>query len=132
MFSKLIARNSKRNRQDSILYFSSMVISIIAFYIILSLSNQNVMLFLKKMESDAVERLMTLIPVFYLVSLFILFFLVYFAGSIQIERRKHEFGVYLTLGMKRSQLFSMPYWKTYATTSLRWSSVCPLLFYCLN
>lgn len=107
MFSKLIARNSKRNRKDSILYFSSMVISIIAFYIILSLSNQNVMLFLKKMESDAVERLMALIPVFYLVSLFILFFLVYFASSIQIERRRHEFGVYLTLGMKRSQLFSM-------------------------
>ncbi|MDI9470446.1 MAG: FtsX-like permease family protein [Bacillota bacterium] len=107
MFSKLIARNSRRNRKDSILYFSSMVISIIAFYIILSLSNQNVMLFLKKMESDAVDRLMTLIPVFYVLSLFILFFLVYFAGSIQIERRKHEFGVYLTLGMKRSRLFFM-------------------------
>lgn len=107
MFSKLVARNSKRNRKDSILYFSSMVISIIAFYIVLSLSNQDVMIFLKKMESDAVNRLMGIIPIFYLVSLFILFFLVYFAGSIQIERRKHEFGVYLTLGMKRSRLFSM-------------------------
>lgn len=107
MFSKLVARNSKRNREDSVLYFSSMVISIIAFYIVLSLSNQDVMIFLRKMESDAVNRLMGIIPVFYLVSLFILFFLVYFAGSIQIERRKHEFGVYLTLGMKRSRLFFM-------------------------
>lgn len=107
MFSKLVAGNSKRNRKDSVLYFSSMVISIIAFYIVLSLSNQDVMIFLRKMESDAVNRLMGIIPVFYLVSLFILFFLVYFAESIQIERRKHEFGVYLTLGMKRSRLFSM-------------------------
>ena len=107
MFSKLIVRNSKRNRKDNILYFSSMVVSIIAFYIVLSLSNQDVMLFLKKMESDAVARLMAIVPVFYLASLFILFFLVYFAGSIQIEKRKHEFGVYLTLGMRRSRLFSM-------------------------
>nr|WP_072513900.1 ABC transporter permease [Ndongobacter massiliensis] len=107
MFSKLVARNSKRNRKDNLLYFSSMIISIVAFYIVLSLSNQDVMTFLKKMESDAVARLMSIIPVFYLTSLFILFFLVYFAGSIQIERRKHEFGVYLTLGMKRSRLFVM-------------------------
>ena len=34
-----------------------------------------------------------------------LFFLVYFASSMQMERRKHEFGVYLTLGMRRSKLF---------------------------
>ena len=107
MFSKLVARNSKRNRKDNLLYFSSMIISIVAFYIVLSLSNQDVMTFLKKMESDAVAQLMSIIPVFYLTSLFILFFLVYFAGSIQIERRKHEFGVYLTLGMKRSRLFVM-------------------------
>lgn len=107
MFFKLIRRNSKRNRQDQSLYFSSMVISIIAFYVILSLENQDVMVFLKTMESDAVNRLMAIIPVFYLTSLVILFFLVYFAGSIQIERRQHEFGVYLSLGMKRSRLFAM-------------------------
>ncbi len=107
MFYKLIRRNSQRNRRDQSLYFSSMVISIIAFYVILSLENQDVMVFLKTMESDAVNRLMQIIPVFYLTSLVILFFLVYFAGSIQMERRKHELGVYLSLGMKRSRLFVM-------------------------
>lgn len=107
MFSKLVKRNSKRDRKDNGLYFGSMIISIIAFYIILSLPNQDVMIFLKKMESDAVNRLFAIVPVFYVLTLFILFFLVYFASNIQIERRKHEFGVYLTLGMKRSKLFSM-------------------------
>lgn len=107
MFFKLVSENSKRNRKDNALYFSSMIISIVAFYIVLSLSTQDVMIFLKKMESDAVERLLGMIPVFYLVSLFVLFFLVYFAGGIQIERRKHEFGVYLIFGMKRSRLFVM-------------------------
>ena len=107
MFFKLVVRNSKRDRKSNGLYFSSMIISIIAFYIILSLSHQDIMIFLKKMESDAVDRLFTLIPIFYVSTLVILFFLVYFASSMQMERRKHEFGIYLTLGMRRNKLFLM-------------------------
>lgn len=107
MFSKLIKRNSKKYRTNNGLYFSSMIISIIAFYIILSLSHQDVMIFLQKMESDAVNKLFNLIQVFYVASLIILLFLVYYASSMHIEERKHEFGVYLTLGMPRYKLFWM-------------------------
>ena len=105
MFSKLVSRNSKRDRKNNGLYFSSMVLSIISFYIILSLSHQDVMIFLKQIESDAVNKLFSMIPILYVATLFILFFLVYFASNMQMERRKHEFGVYLTLGMRRSKLF---------------------------
>ena len=79
MFYKLISRNSKRERKENGLFFSSLLVSIIAFYIILSLSHQDVMIFLAKMESDAVDRLLALIPVFYGMTLFILFFLIYYA-----------------------------------------------------
>ena len=58
MFFKLIRKNSKRSRKENGFFFSSLVISIVAFYIILSLSSQDVMVFLKKMESDAVDRLL--------------------------------------------------------------------------
>ena len=75
------------------------------FYIILSLTHQDVMHFLKQIESDAVNKLFSMIPILYVATLFILFFLVYFSSSMQMERRKHEFGVYLTLGMQRSKLF---------------------------
>lgn len=75
MFSNLIVRNSKRSRKENGLFFSSLVISIVAFYIILSISNQDIMRFLKEMESDAVNRLLLLIPIFYIVTLGILFFL---------------------------------------------------------
>ncbi len=105
MFSKLVSTNSKRDRKNNGLYFSSMVLSIISFYIILSLSHQDVMIFLKQIESDAVNKLFSMIPILYVATLFILFFLVYFSSSMQMERRKHEFGVYLTLGMRRSKLF---------------------------
>lgn len=107
MFFNLMIRNSKRNRKENGLFFSSLIVSIVAFYIILSLSHQDVMVFLAQMESDAVNKLMGMIPVFYGFALFILFFLIYYASKFQLERRKHEFGVYLMLGMRRRRLFAM-------------------------
>lgn len=107
MFSELVARNSRRSRRENGLFFTSLVISIIAFYIILSLSHQDVMVFLQRMESNAVDRLLSLIPVLYGLTLFILFFLVYYANRFQLTRRRHEFGVYLMLGMQRRKLFGM-------------------------
>ncbi len=107
MFSKLVSRGSRRNRRETGLLFSSFLVSIMAFYIILSLSRQDVMRFLTEMESDAVNRLMALIPVFYVFTLVLLFFLVYYASKFQLDRRCHEFGVYRTLGMRRLQLFGL-------------------------
>lgn len=105
MFYDLISRNSKRNRKENSLFFSSLLIAIIAFYLILSLENQDVMKFLVSMESDAVNRLLSMIPLLYGVTLFILFFLIYFASKYQLEIRKHEFGMYLMMGMRRYKLF---------------------------
>ena len=105
MFFELIRRNSRRSRKENGLFFAMLLIAIIAFYIILSLSRQDIMLFLREMESDAVNRLLSLIPVFYVMTLVILFFLIYFASKFQLERRRHEFGMYLMMGMTRNRLF---------------------------
>lgn len=107
MFFKLVSRNSRRNRKENGLFFSSLLVSIIAFYMILSLSRQDVMLFLAQLESDAVDKLLSMIPVFYGMTLVILFFLIYYASRFQLERRRHEFGVCLMLGMRRNRLFLM-------------------------
>lgn len=107
MFYDLVNRNSKRNRKENGLFFISLIVSIVAFYIILSLEKQDVIIFLKTMESQALEKLFLLIPALYGLSLFILFFLVYFAGKYQLERRSRELGMYLILGMKRSKLLLM-------------------------
>ena len=64
MFFKLVFRNSKRSRKENGLFFASLLLSVIAFYIILSLPRQDVMLFLKEMESDAVNRLLGIVPLF--------------------------------------------------------------------
>ena len=107
MFFKFIKDNSKRSRKENGIYFSSLVISIVAFYIILSLKDQNVIKFLKRTESDAVGRLLAIVSVLYFVSLFFMFFLTYFANKYQMENRKKQFGLLLIMGMKKYKLFSM-------------------------
>lgn len=107
MFFKLVLRNSRQNRKANLLYFSSMIIAIVVFYNVLALEHQDIIVFLKTMEGNAVNKVLNMIPVLYSVTLAILFFLVYFAISMQFDSRKHEFGVYLTLGMKRSKLFML-------------------------
>ncbi|GAA0764964.1 ABC transporter permease [Clostridium subterminale] len=121
MFYDLVNRNSKRNRKENGLFFVSLIISIVAFYIILSLEKQDVIIFLKTMESQALDKLFLLIPVLYGLSLFILFFLVYFAGKYQLDRRNKELGMYLMLGMKRSKLLLMLF------AEELWNSVLSLL-----
>lgn len=107
MFFSQMKRNAAKNRKNNGLFFGSLVIAVVAFYTLLSMDKQDVMRFLKTVESDAVSRLLRLIPVVYVVSLFFVFFLVYFSYHYQLNERRREFGMYLMLGMKRSKLFVM-------------------------
>lgn len=84
MFSKLIYRNAKRSRKENVIYFSTLITAVASFYIILSLGRQGVILFLKEFESDAVDKLLALIPIVYLFALFLLFFLILFANHYQL------------------------------------------------
>lgn len=107
MFFKQIRRNAAKNRKGNSLFFGSLVIAIVAFYTLLSIDKQDVIRFLKTIESDAVNKLLMLIPIVYAVSLFFVFFLVYFSYHYQMNERRKELGMYLMLGMKQSRLFVM-------------------------
>lgn len=121
MFFSLVRKNSRKNRKENGLFYTSLIISIISFYIILSLENQDVIIFLKTMESDAVNKLLGLIPALYVFSLFILFFLVYFSGKYQLEKRSHDLGMYIMLGMSRKKVFLMLFLEEI------WSSIISLI-----
>lgn len=107
MFFKHLKRSATQHRKDHALFFGSLVVAIVAFYTLLSLGEQDVMRFLKTIESDAVHALFTLVPIVYGVSLFFVFFLVYFANAYQLDRRRKELGIYLMHGMARTRLFGL-------------------------
>ena len=107
MFFKQVWRNAAKNRKGNGIFFGSLVIAVIAFYTLLSLGKQDVMIFLAEIESDAVNKLLMLLRAAYCLSLFFVFFLVFFACRYQTDSRRRELGMYLMLGMKRSRLFFM-------------------------
>lgn len=107
MSFKSIRRSAAKNRKNNGIFFTTLIIAVIAFYTLLSLESQDVMRFLKQIESQAVGKMLTLIPIVYVISLFFVFFLVYFAYRYQLSERRREFGLYLMLGMKRSKLLLM-------------------------
>ena len=74
MFFKQIFRNGRKNIKNNGLFFGSLVAAVVAFYTLLSMGEQDVMRFLRTMESDAVQKLMMLIPAIYVVSLFFVSF----------------------------------------------------------
>lgn len=104
MFSRLIYRNAKRSRKENLIFFATLVTAVASFYIILSLGRQDVILFLKEFESDAIDKLLARMPIVYLFALFLLFFLILFANRYQLNRRSKEFGLYLMLGMRKRRL----------------------------
>lgn len=104
MFFKLVLRNARRSRKENFIYFATLVTAVASFYIILSLGKQDVILFLREFESDAIDSLLTEMRIVYAFALFILFFLILFANRYQLNRRSKEFGLYLMLGMRKERL----------------------------
>lgn len=107
MFFNLAWRNSKRSRGENLIYFLTMVTAVAAFYIVLSLGEQDVIRFLSELESDAVRRLLTnILPTVYVCTLLFVFFLVVFANKYQLECRSRELGLYMMFGMTKTRLFT--------------------------
>lgn len=121
MFFKQIRRSAAKNRKGNGLFFGSLVAAIVAFYTLLSLGEQDVMCFLATVESDAVSKLLDMLFIVYGVSLFFVFFLVYFACRYQTDSRRRELGLYLMMGMRQSRMFAMLFAETL------WSSLISLL-----
>lgn len=55
MFFRQIRRSAAKNRKNNSLFFGTLVAAIVAFYTLLSLESQDVIRFLKTLESDAIE-----------------------------------------------------------------------------
>lgn len=104
MYFKLAKQNVKKSFKSYIIYFFTLVFGVAIFYIFNSISSQSIMMNLseeKKVVFDMVNTVMGYISIFIA---FILGFLIVYSNNYLIKRRKKEFGVYLTLGMKKGTL----------------------------
>lgn len=107
MFYKIALRNAKRNINQYLIYFMTLIMAAASFYVVLSIEAQDVMRFLKTFESDAVGKLLIYIQIIFFACLILMFFLIMFANKFLIRRRKKEMGVYLMMGLTRGKILLM-------------------------
>ena len=104
MLFKLSLKNMKKSFKDYAIYFITLVLGVAVFYMFNSLDSQEAML---QVSSSTKEIIKLMINMLGMVSVFIaiiLGLLNVYANNFLINRRKKEFGIYMTLGMGKRQI----------------------------
>ena len=104
MLFKLSLKNMKKSFKDYAIYFITLVLGVAVFYMFNSLDSQEAML---QVSSSTKEIIKLMISMLNMVSIFIaviLGLLIVYANNFLINRRKKEFGIYMTLGMGKRQI----------------------------
>ena len=104
MLFKLSIKNMRKSFKDYAIYFLTLVLGVAIFYMFNSLDSQQAMI---NVTSSTREMIKLMVRMLELVSVFVaivLGLLIVYANNFLINRRKKEFGIYMTLGMGRRQI----------------------------
>ena len=104
MLFKLSIKNMEKSFKDYAIYFITLVLGVAVFYMFNSLDSQEAML---QVSSSTKQMIQLMINMLGMVSVFIaviLGLLIVYANNFLINRRKKEFGIYMTLGMGKRQI----------------------------
>ena len=88
----------KKSFKDYAIYFLTLVLGVAIFYMFNSIDSQQAMI---EVSQSTREMIQLLIQMLGMVSVFIaivLGFLIVYANNFLINRRKREFGIYMSLG----------------------------------
>lgn len=104
MLFKLSARNLRKSIQNYVIYFATLILGVAIFYVFNALGSQTIML---RVSNDTREIISLMMDVLSVVSVFVSFvlgFLVVYASTFLMKRRKREFGIYMLLGMSKRKI----------------------------
>ena len=104
MLFKLSIKNMKKSFKDYTIYFLTLVLGVAIFYMFNSLDSQQAMLEVSNSTRDLIKLMISLLGMVSVFIAIVLGFLIVYANNFLINRRKREFGIYMTLGMGRSQI----------------------------
>ena len=112
MFSKLALRNVLRSLKDYSVYFITITFGVCIFYIFNSMESQTVMSFLGGKASAYVTAFLGIIDVISVFVSVVLAFLILYANTFLIRRRKKELGTYLLLGLPQGRVAGLLFLET--------------------
>ncbi|MEG0327247.1 MAG: ABC transporter permease [Erysipelothrix sp.] len=104
MYFKLAMRNVKKSYKDFFIYFITLTFSVSLFYVFNSFENQAAIMELSEGQSMMVQALTTVMSVMSVIVAFVFAFLILYANSFLIKRRKKELGLYTLLGMQKKKI----------------------------
>ena len=104
MLFKLSIRNMKKSFKDYAIYFLTLVLGVAIFYMFNSLDSQQAMLQVSESTREMIKLMIQMLEMISVFIAIVLGFLIVYANNFLINRRKREFGIYMTLGMGRRQI----------------------------
>ena len=104
MLFKLSIKNMKKSIKDYAIYFLTLVLGVAIFYMFNSLDSQQAMLKVSSSTRDLIELMIQVLGMISVFIAIILGLLIVYANNFLINRRKKEFGIYMTLGMGKRQI----------------------------
>lgn len=112
MLFKLSFENMKKSIKDYGIYFLTLVLGVAIFYMFNSLDGQEAMLQVSNSQRDLIKLMISLISYISVFVAIILGLLIVYANHFLINRRKKEFGIYMSLGMGRRQISKIIWMET--------------------
>ncbi len=104
MLFKLSLKNIKKSFKDYTIYFLTLVLGVTIFYMFNSLDSQQAMLQVTQSQRELIKLMISLLGMISVFIAIVLGLLIVYANNFLINRRKKEFGIYMTLGMGRRQI----------------------------
>ena len=104
MLFKLSLKNIKKSFKDYAIYFLTLVLGVTIFYIFNSLDSQQAMLQVSQSQKELIKLMISMLGMVSVFIAVVLGLLIVYANNFLINRRKKEFGIYMTLGMGRRQI----------------------------
>ena len=104
MLFKLSIRNMKKSFKDYAIYFLTLVLGVAIFYMFNSIDSQQAMLEVSQSTRDIIKFMINMLGYVSVFVAVVLGLLIVYANNFLINRRKKEFGIYMTLGMGKRQI----------------------------
>ncbi len=104
MLFKLSWNNMKKSIKDYAIYFLTLVLGVAIFYMFNSIDSQQAMLQVSQSQREIIKLMITMLGFVSVFVAFVLGLLIVYANNFLINRRKKEFGIYMTLGMGKRQI----------------------------
>ena len=100
----LILKNVRRNIQDYLIYFLTLMLSVSLFYAFNSISDQPAFSEMGMTRTLLYDQLGVLLSALSVLIAIVLAFLIIYANQFLLKRRKKELGIYMMLGMKKGRI----------------------------